>query len=114
MSKVYIKTDSENRIIRVDGGYTESNIEDVSEWILVDEGEGDRYNLCQSNYLPKPLHEDNGIPQYKYVDGEILERTAEEIEADIPPVVVEPTQLDRVEAQTMWTALMTGTLIEEV
>ena len=26
----------------------------------------------------------------------------------------EPTQLDRIEAQTMWTALMTDTLLEEV
>lgn len=25
----------------------------------------------------------------------------------------EPTQLDRIEAQTMWTALMTDTLLEE-
>lgn len=33
---------------------------------------------------------------------------------DIPDVPAEPTQLDRIEAQTMFTALMTDTLLEEV
>ena len=33
---------------------------------------------------------------------------------DIPDEPAEPTQLDRIEAQTMFTALMTDTLLEEV
>lgn len=32
---------------------------------------------------------------------------------DIPDEPAEPTQLDRIEAQTMFTALMTDTLLEE-
>lgn len=112
-SRVYILTDADNRIIRLDGEYTLPS--DLDGWILVEEGEPcDRLNLAQTHYLPKPIFEDHGIPQYKWDGTEIIERTEEEIEADIPPVVVEPTQLDRVEAQTMWTALMTDTLIEEV
>lgn len=81
MSKVYILTDSENRITRLDGGYSISNV-DTSTWTLIDEGTGDKYNLCQSHYLDKPLMTIDGIYQYKYVDGVITERTAEEIEAD--------------------------------
>lgn len=45
-SKVYIQTDAEGRIIRCEGGYTMSNIDDVSKWTYIDEGTGDRYNLC--------------------------------------------------------------------
>lgn len=35
------------------------------------------------------------------------------IESLPEPTPPEPTQLDRIEAQTMWTALMTDTLLEE-
>lgn len=52
----------------------------------------------------------------EYQDGKLIYRdmTAEEIaeQAAIPAEV--PTQLDRIEAQAMYTALMTDTLIEEV
>lgn len=112
-SRVYILTDDENRITRLEGEYTLPS--DLVGWILVEEGEPcDRLNLAQTHYLDKPIFEDHGVPIYKFENGEILERAAEEIEADIPPVAVEPTQLDRIEAQTIWTALMTDTLIEEV
>ena len=43
-SKVYIQTDTEGRILRCEGGYTMSNIDDVSKWTYIDEGTGDRYN----------------------------------------------------------------------
>lgn len=43
-SKVYIQTDERGRITRCDGGYTMSNIDDVSKWTYIDEGVGDRYN----------------------------------------------------------------------
>lgn len=55
---------------------------------------------------------EDGIAKYKYVDGEVVERTEEEIEADRVEVVEEPTQLDRIESQVLYTALMTDTLIE--
>lgn len=82
-SKVYVLCDSEGRIIRVEGGYTIGNIKDFLGWILVDEGEGDKYNLCQSNYLPKGLTEENGVYLYKLSNGSVKERTAKEIQADI-------------------------------
>ena len=56
----------------------------------------------------------HGIPVYKYINGHTAHRTANEIQHDIdaiPPTP--PSQLDRIEAQTMWTALMTDTLLEE-
>lgn len=81
-SKVYILVDGE-KIIRCEGGYTFSNIEDLSQWIYIDEGYGDKYNLCQSHYLPKDMYEEHGIPVYKYKNGEIVERSSAEIQADI-------------------------------
>lgn len=74
-SKVYIKIDSVSRVIAIDGGYTKGNIKDLSEWIFVDEGIGDKYNLCQNNYLPGPLTDENGIYLYKYVEGSIVPRS---------------------------------------
>lgn len=81
-SKVYVLPDAEGRITRIDGGYTLGNIKDFTEWVLIDEGYGDRYNLCQGNYLPGPLYNDLGICRYKLVDGKVRWRTQEEMDAD--------------------------------
>lgn len=89
-SKVYVLPDERALILRCEGGYTMSNIEDISQWVLIDEGIGDKYNLCQSNYFPTPLYEEHGIPVYKLVDGVAVERTAEEIKADIAAIPAPP------------------------
>lgn len=82
-SKVYALLDEQNRVLRIEGGYSMSNIDDISKWTYIDEGNGDRYNLCQNNYLPKPVREIHGVPVYEYKDGKIVERPAEDIEKDI-------------------------------
>lgn len=82
MSKVYIKIDEKNRIIACDGGYTISNIENIIEWIFIDEGYGDKYNLCQTHYFEDGLYTEDMIPRYKYDFGITYLRTEEEIEAD--------------------------------
>lgn len=82
ISRVYILLDSGNRITRIEGGYTVNNIKDFSDWLLIDEGVGDRYNLCQSNYLPEPLTDDRGIYRYCYTDGQVYRRSAAEMDAD--------------------------------
>ena len=49
-------------------------------------GYAKKYHHAQGNYLPKSLYNERGIPRYKLVDGEVVERTPEEIEADyVPP-----------------------------
>ena len=111
-SKVYVLPDASGRITRIDGGYTMP--EDLTGWVLIDEGYGDRYNLCQGNYFPKHIMDERGIYIYKLVDGKPVERTHDEIDADYVPQEVKPAQLDRIEAQVMYTALMTDTFIEEV
>ena len=95
-SKVYVLPDTEGRITRIDGGYTLSNIKDFTDWVLIDEGYGDRYNLCQNNYLPGPLYDDRGLCRYKLVNGRPVERTQEEMDADYVPPEVKPTDTERI------------------
>lgn len=82
LSKVYIQTDSRGCILRCEGGYTMSNIADVSEWIFIDEGTGDRYNLCQSHYFDGGLYTDDGICRYVWSNNKYRLRTDAEINAD--------------------------------
>lgn len=83
-SKVYAKVDKNGLIIGIDGGYTTPS--DLSGWVQIDEGTGDRYNLCQSHYLDKPLFTSDEIPRYKLEVGSPVERTQEELDADRLPV----------------------------
>lgn len=82
-SKVYVLADEQGRITRCEGGYTTGNIKDPENWVQIDEGYGDAYNLCQSNYFPKPIYTEDGAPRYKLVDGQPVERTMEEIQQDL-------------------------------
>lgn len=104
-SKVYIKTDGDNRIIRCEGGYTMQNIEDVTQWIYIDEGEGDKYNLCQSHYFDGGLYTEDSIARWKYVDGTCVLRTVDEIEADraARPAPVPMVTIPAVEYESMVT-----------
>ncbi len=87
MSKVYVQTDKSGRIIRCDGGITTPV--DLIDWTEIDEGEGDKYLLCQQYYFPGGLYTQDGIPKYKLQDGKPAERTEKEIQADrdaLPPI----------------------------
>ena len=79
--RVFIKTDSQDRITAVN---SEIFISDLSGWTEIDSGDGDRFVHAQGNYLPKSVIDDNGIFRYKYVDGAICERSADEMAADMP------------------------------
>ena len=85
-SKVYILTDSQNRILRCDGGYTISNISNIEDWIFIDEGTGDKYNLCQSNYFEGGLYTEEGVCRYVYENNMIRLRTEEEIELELAQI----------------------------
>lgn len=100
-SKVYVKVNDRNCILRCDGGYTVQNIQDIEEWILIDEGVGDKYNLCQTHYFADGLCTVEGICLYKYENGKVIRRTEEEIAADIaaiPVPVSPPTTEERLSA----------------
>ena len=112
-AKVYVLLDENNRVLRCEGGYSIGNIDDVSKWTYIDEGTGDRYNLCQSHYLDGGLYTSQGIPRYKYEGGVCVLRSEEELAADRDALPKpQPSQLDRVEAQATYTAMMTDTMME--
>lgn len=93
-SRVYVLLDSESRVLRLEGEY--SLPADLTGWTKIDEGNGDKYALAQSHYLDKPLY-DGAVLRYKLVDGKVVERTAEEIEADkakLPKPVIPKTNAE--------------------
>ena len=112
-SNVYIQTDAKGRILRCEGEYTLPS--DLTDWILIEEGKPcDRLNLAQSHYFDGGLYTLDGLPRYKYENNTAILRTEAELSTDranIPEPV--PTQLDRVEAQVTYTAMVTDTLLEE-
>ena len=76
-------------------------------------GEDDRIlSATYPQYAPKDavvvdeLPEGN-IAHYLYVDGEFIYSPLEPVS-----IVMEPTQLDIIEAQVAYTAMMTNTLLE--
>ena len=79
-SKVYIQTDADGRILRCDGGYTTPA--DLTGWLEIDEGNGDLYNLCQSNYFDGGLYTMDGIPRYHWDGEKAVLRYEEELETD--------------------------------
>lgn len=88
---VYIRIDDANRIVDINNN---AFLTDVNDWIEIDKGFGDKYHHAQGNYFPKPIYEERGIPVYKYVDGKVLERTQEEIDADYHEPVPQPSETD--------------------
>lgn len=86
--------------------------EEMSTMTEIDKGEGDKYAHAQSQYLEKGLVDEQGRYNYKFVEGKGVEVAEEE-----KPTIKEPEQQataqDRIEAQVMYTAMMTDTLLEE-
>jgi hypothetical protein len=76
--KVYIKTDNQN-IVAVNSS---AFLTDLTDWIEIDSGQGDKYHHAQGNYFPLPIITDSGIYRYKYVNGEVVEKTEAEIETE--------------------------------
>lgn len=86
--------------------------DEIQTMTEIDKGQGDKYAHAQSQYLEKGLVDDHGRYNYKFVEGKV----AEVAEAE-KPTIKEPEQQataqDKIEAQVMYTALMTDTLLEE-
>lgn len=90
---VYVKVDESNRITTINSS---AFIVDVTGWVQIDSGYGDKFHHAQGNYLDKPLMDDRGIYRYKLVDGAAVERTQEEMDADYVPPEVKPTDTERI------------------
>lgn len=86
--------------------------EEIQAMTEIDKGRGDKYAHAQGLYLEKGLVDEHGRYNYKFVEGKVVEVAEEE-----KPTIKEPEQQataqDKIEAQVMYTALMTDTLLEE-
>lgn len=75
---VYIKTNSSGYITAANSS---AFLVDNTGWTKIDEGHGDKYHHAQGNYFPESVMTMGGAYRYKLVDGEVVECTVEEIEA---------------------------------
>lgn len=111
MARVYINKDSENNITSINSNIflSEEKIQTMTE---IDQGQGDKYAHAQGLYLEKGLVDEHGRYNYKYVEGKVVE-VAEGDKPTIEEPEQQATAQDKIEAQVMYTALMTDTLLEE-
>jgi hypothetical protein len=66
---VYIRINERNEVIEINSAIF---LTDISGWIKIDEGVGDRYAHAQGHYFEKPLTNDNGTYNYRYQNGVIV------------------------------------------
>lgn len=69
--KVYVKVNANNQIIEVGSSIF---IKDLTGWIEIDSGFGDRFAHSQSQYFDEPLINEDGTYNYHYVNGVVKER----------------------------------------
>lgn len=111
---VYVKTDSNGYITAVNSS---AFISDTTGWVEIDQGYSDKYHHAQGNYFEKPVITLNGAYYYKLLGNKPIECTEDEIA--IQEEIIQnsinstPTQSDLIEAQIMYTAMMTDTLLLE-
>lgn len=110
---VYVLPDEFGNIIAVNSNIFQP---DLTGWVKIDEGDGVRYLHAQGNYFPKPIRTELNVYRYRLVDGVVQERSEEEITAMEQEILTHlaamPSQLDIIEAQVTYTAMMTNTLLE--
>lgn len=84
MYQVYVKTDEQSRITAVNSS---AFLADTDGWTQIDEGEEwPKFMHAQGNYFPLPIMTEEGAWRYKLVNGEAVERTQSEIDADIAAI----------------------------
>ena len=85
---VYVKTNASSYITGVNSS---DFLEDTAGWLKIDSGYGDKYHHAQNNYFPQPIRTMSGAYRYKFVDGQPVECTAEEIAAQEEALKPVPT-----------------------
>lgn len=95
--KVYIKVDEQNRVFPCCEWF--AGIEPDPDWILVNIAEGTR------------PYEEHGVCLWKYVNGELVSRSSQEIMADINAIPIpEPTPEEILRADVDYLLMITEDL----
>lgn len=104
--KVYIKTDEKGRITAIN---SDAFLSSLDGWIEIDSGFGDRHHHAQGNYFDKPLFDNRGLFNYKYINNAVIERTEEEKNAEWVEPTPQPTAEERIkQLEEALTALLEG------
>lgn len=111
MYKVYIELNNDKQVTSINSEIFLTE-DEIQEMINIDEGEGDKYVHAQSQYLEKGLIDEYGRYNYKFTEGKVVEISENE-KPEITKPEQQATTQDKIEAQVMYTALMTDTLLEE-
>lgn len=106
---VYVKIDEQGRIIAVNSS---AFLTDTDGWTEIDSGFGDKYRHAQGNYFPTPIMDERGIWRYKLEDGKAVERTEEEMDADVVSHEPQPTDAERIAALEEQNAFLTDCILE--
>ena len=95
--KVYVKLDENKIITQINSSIF---LKDMTDYICIDEGTGDKYAHAQGNYLEKRLIDEQGRYNYKLIDNVPTLLTDEEKDELFPAQSIEdvPTIDERVEA----------------
>ena len=93
MAKHYIITDEVGHVLR---GFSDDFEQPDTNAICINEDGGRHFEL--NGVINQPMTDYNGVPLYKFIDGQIVERTPAELEADKPIIVPIPTIEERTEA----------------
>lgn len=88
--KVYVKLDENKVITQINSSIF---LNDLTDWIEIDEGTGDKYAHAQGNYLEKGLTDEQGRFNYKY-DEKVIELTEDEKATLFPEPTPEPTDAE--------------------
>ena len=93
--KVLVRVDDAGRVVEINSS---AFITDMNGWTEIDSGWGDRYHHAQGNYLESSLTDERGLFLYKLENGQIVKRSAAEVEADYRPQPFALTQEERLSA----------------
>ena len=111
-NKHYITVDEQGRIT---DGFSDAFRSPAETDICINERGGYQFRLFPGGEENPVLSEEHGIPLYQYDGGQVVRRTQDEIAADLAELSVKnenPSYPERLEAQIMYTAMMTDTLLE--
>ena len=96
--KVYVKFNEDNCITEINSSIFLDNVED---YICIDEGNGDKYAHAQGNYLEKPLIDFQGRYNYKILEDQLVELIEEEKEKLFPPPTPQITEQEKLNSQLL-------------
>ena len=103
----YIRTNADGNII---AGFSDAFRQPEADDILINDQGGYQFHLFPNGEENPTLFTEDGIPLYRYTNGEVRERTQEKIQAQreaMPGLTAMPTQEERLTA-------LEGALIEMV